>query len=368
MSVYLVKGKGWRFDFTLKGIRYTQAWFKTKKEARQAEAKRKEDIKNPKPEVMTPTDMGFLELVEKRLDHVRAYNSFDHYQDTVVKARQWINEWNGLKCSEINNDMVQSYMLKRFKVSGYTANKDLGYLRTLFNFGTKRKWISSNPTEGISSFPVERGLRYVPPKEHVFRVIMAAEPSVQEYLWTLIGTMGRMGEINRLEWSDVNFEERYIVLYTRKKKGGNLTPRKIPMTNKLCEVLSRLYEKRDKTKPWIFWHRYWSRKKNDWVEGPYKVRSKIMKSLCKKVDVKYFRYHALRHFGASILDNENVRIGSIQKLLGHENRRTTEIYLHSIGEAEREAMRIFEDAMQNSHMDSHTENKKGLTILANPLI
>jgi hypothetical protein len=31
-----------------------------------------------------------------------------------------------------------------------------------------------------------------------------------------------MGEINRLTWTDVNLEKRYVVLYTRKKKGGHL--------------------------------------------------------------------------------------------------------------------------------------------------
>jgi integrase len=43
-----------------------------------------------------------------------------------------------------------------------------------------------------------------------------------------------------------------------------------------------------------------------------------------------FRFHALRHFGASLLDQSNVPIGSIQRILGHENRTTTEIYLHAI--------------------------------------
>ena len=37
MSVYLIKGKGCRYDFTLKGVRYTQVWFNTKREANQAE-------------------------------------------------------------------------------------------------------------------------------------------------------------------------------------------------------------------------------------------------------------------------------------------------------------------------------------------
>jgi integrase len=43
-----------------------------------------------------------------------------------------------------------------------------------------------------------------------------------------------------------------------------------------------------------------------------------------------------------MLDRENGNLGSIQRILGHENGTTTEIYLESIGDAEREAMKIFE--------------------------
>jgi len=75
----------------------------------------------------------------------------------------------------------------------------------------------------------------------------------------------------------------------------------------------------------------------------------MMRSLCMMAGVKYLRYHALRHLDASILDNANVNIGSIQRILGHENRITTEIYLHSIGEAESEAMRICKRVTGNSH-------------------
>jgi len=42
-----------------------------------------------------------------------------------------------------------------------------------------------------------------------------------------------------------------------------------------------------------------------------------------------FRYHSLRHAGASIMDNNNVPLGSIQRILGHENylNITTKIQL-----------------------------------------
>ncbi len=44
----------------------------------------------------------------------------------------------------------------------------------------------------------------------------------------------------------------------------------------------------------------------------------------------------------STLENAGVNIGSIQRTHGHENRITTEIYLHSIRNPERVAMNVYE--------------------------
>ncbi|MBF0192840.1 MAG: tyrosine-type recombinase/integrase, partial [Magnetococcales bacterium] len=87
---------------------------------------------------------------------------------------------------------------------------------------------------------------------------------------------------------------------------------------------------------------------------PFLNRSKVMRTLCAKAEVPYFRFHPIRHHGASALDASNVSIGAIQRILGHENRTTTEIYLHSIGSSERDAMEAFESARQKSHTNSHT--------------
>jgi len=301
--------------------------------------------------------MDFKELINQRLDYVKAYHTEHHYKDYVSLAGRWDKEWEQRKCSQIIPNDIQQYMICRSHVSNFTANKDLRYLRATFNYGLKRGWIQSNPTKNISFLPVEKRMRYVPSTQDVLKVIMVADSDTQDYLWTLKETMGRVSEINRLTWTDVDFDNRFVVLYTRKKQGGHLTPRKVPMTQRLYDVLSRRYQQRAKDKPWVFWQRYWDRKKKEWVEGPYANRSKIMKTLCQRANVKYFRFHPLRHLGASTLDRANVNIGSIQRILGHENRTTTEIYLHSIGEAEREAMQIFEN-FEKSHTESHIDKKR----------
>ena len=66
-----------------------------------------------------------------------------------------------------------------------------------------------------------------------------ADQDTSDYLLTIRETMARVGEINRLTWEDVNLEEGYVILYTRKKKGGHLTPRKVRMTERLFKALSK---------------------------------------------------------------------------------------------------------------------------------
>jgi integrase len=78
------------------------------------------------------------------------------------------------------------------------------------------------------------------------------------------------------------------------------------MTQRLHEVLSRRHNERDENNSWVFWHIYFDltgKKKT----GPYRDRDKIMRSLCQKAGVKYFRFHALRHASASVLDQRGAR-------------------------------------------------------------
>ena len=111
--------------------------------------------------------------------------------------------------------------------------------------------------DGIDFLPVEKRMKYVPSSEDIDTVIAIAPPDIQDYLTAIRETMARVSEINRLTWEDIDLKTRLVILYTRKKKGGHLTPRSVPMTLKLYGILSRRYKERDKDKPWVFWHRYW---------------------------------------------------------------------------------------------------------------
>ncbi|MBW1751383.1 MAG: tyrosine-type recombinase/integrase, partial [Deltaproteobacteria bacterium] len=87
-----------------------------------------------------------------------------------------------------------------------------------------------------------------------------ASKDTQDYLWTIRETLGRVSEINSLTWNDINLQSRYVTLYTRKKSGGNLTPRRIWMTDKLYSILNERATSVTDKHPWVFWHRHYSRK------------------------------------------------------------------------------------------------------------
>ncbi|MBU4565576.1 MAG: site-specific integrase [Proteobacteria bacterium] len=357
MSVYFCEGRGWKHDFTLRKQRYTSGYFKTKAEAKRAEAARREELLNPTPtqtSQKTPTDMDFLELANRRLDHVKAYNSERHYEEYVYVASRWIKRWGDLNCSEIDQPMIEKFVLERSRVSAYTANKEIRYLKATFNFGLKKKLVSQNPVTGLSFLPVDKKIKYVPPPQDIEKVLKVANCDVWDYLWVVRDTMGRISEINQLTWDDVDLKAQTITLYTRKKRGGHRTPRVVPMTHRLHEIMTRRHSVRDCSKPWVFWHQYWSHKKGGWVEGTYSSRHNLMRKLCERAGVKPFAFHALRHAGASLLDQQRVPLGTIQKILGHENRATTEIYLHSLDGSEREAMAAYEQASEMGVTHSHS--------------
>lgn len=405
MTCYFA-GSSWRYDFWLKGLRYTEAkGFKTKRDAERAEALKKEEVRNkltqakadqmavetaastetdgpleqdalaeqtsdqgipsetmpeesaqpalPQESLVpvsytetleTATDMLFQDLANQRLDYLQEYKSDEHFRSCKYMADRWNAAWGETLSSQVTTTMIKDHLKQRKnETSAYTANKDLRCLRATFRYGINElNLLFKDPTCRIPFYPVDQKPKYMPPVEDVDKVIAVADQATADYLWVIRDTLGRVGEINRLRWEDVDFNQLTVTLYTRKNKRGNLVGHAVSMTETVYEVLDRMYRKRNPLVPWVFWHRYWSRKEGKHVVGPYGDRKKVMARLCAKAGVRYFRYHPLRHQGASVMDHVGTPLGSVQRVLGHADRRTTQHYVHGVDVAERQAMEEYE--------------------------
>lgn len=289
--------------------------------------------------------MPFLVLVNKRLDEVKQRLSVEHYMDTVYHARRWVDRWKNLTCLQVTREMIINLRNERSLISNQTANKELRHIKALFNWGIKNELIFSNPAANVSMMRIEKKDKKIPTLCEIKQIMELATEEQCDYLHCLRETLARSREINNLTWDDVNFTEKIITLYTRKKRHGTKTPRFIPMTQSIFEVLLKRYSKKKPNIPWVFWHRYYSKKDKEIIVGPYKDRKRFMKNLCNKAKVPYFRFHPIRHATASLMDSLNIPITDIQSILGHSNRSTTEIYIHTSESNKIKAFNIFENAL-----------------------
>jgi integrase len=348
MSVYFKAGKGFRYDFMVKGKRHTKAWFKTKRAAKAAEAERRKEVKRQLA-MAAQGDMDLLDLLNLRLDYLleRAYSD-SHYKKTKYAAQRLLNYLGNMPCSTITRLMADEFLMAVVKESTPVAgNNDLKVLRAAFSWAMKRgqRFIQDNPFAGLESFPSDKPKekKRTPTSEELDRIIEAAKPKHRPYLWVLRETLARSIEVHRLKWKRVNFEERYVELKTYKKKNREPVLRQVPMTDQLYDVLRELFKDRDPDKEWVFWHRYYNAETRRMEEGPYNGgRYKMLQTTCKRAGVDYYTFHRFRASGASVMDNNGALLPGIQRVLGHADRRSTEIYLEKLRDVERDAMDIYE--------------------------
>jgi integrase len=226
--------------------------------------------------------------------------------------------------------------------SGYAANKDRKNLVAAWNWGMKYMdppLLGPNPCL-VDRMPEIRQPRYVPSEEDFWKVYEVSEGQDKVLLITFLHLAGRRGETFQLTWSDVDFGNNRVRLWTRKRSDGSLEYDWLPMTEELRKSLMQWWEHRPiKDSAYVFLCLDNTAFCQDQYGKPFKYRQHFMRKLCDKAKVKRFGFHSIRHLTASILFKLGYELGVIQVILRHKSPGTTERYLRSIGlERVREAL------------------------------
>jgi integrase len=174
----------------------------------------------------------------------------------------------------------------------------------------------------------------IPTKQEFLKLLAACDADERPLMVILTHTLPRIDEILRLTWQDVSFERGTLKLWTRKNREGEWTERTIGTNAELKAMLLSLWNRRRQVK-WVFF--------NQREQTRYSRRPKFMRRICKRAGVRHYTFHCIRHFIATYLQYiEKVPAGVLSEILGHESKRTTEIYLHSVDKVQREALRRLE--------------------------
>ena len=362
MSQYKHKDKkrGWFARFMLDGKIYKKEGFQTKSEAVEWEENERYKIRHPENSEVKTIPLTFARVSN---EYLQIYSSDYHQKNTYrqkafvyrtfltflqedpviedltppyftkfLKARKDANNFAGL--DEKNLTVQQQDFLKEFSFlikrrgsdGNKVANRDLKEFKALFTWANLQTIIQHNPVINLGPYPEEENLRYIPPVEEINRVILVATDFELDFIQTVYHTLGRLSEILRLAWEDINFEKRTVKLRTRKRKGGQMQPDFVPMSETLFICLTKRWHDRDKSNPYVF-----SKPEGGIYTKDDKFIKEMMEKLCKKAGVKKFGFHAIRHHVAMILeDSGKATLRGIQKMLRHQRPTTTDNYLKGL--------------------------------------
>lgn len=301
------------------GKRKTKS-FITKSEAKKWEARQvREAWDQPKIPTVLSVSNDYLDDCRLRyskktyLEKRRAFKALLKYVDHDCRI--------DMICSK----QVYHALNAQAKLSGSVANRCRKNLIAWWNWASKIYHLpEQNPFSRVSKFKESRQPRYIPPERDFWAAYNHASKPDQAFLLFALHTAARRGEIFRLKWSDVDFENKTVKLGSMKTRDGSMEYVTLPMTDDLCRELLD-HRNRGLCSLYVF-----SREDGQ----PYTNRQHYMRRLCKRAKVAHFGFHAIRHLSASILAKAGVPLPTIQAILRHKSATTTARYLHSIGVVE----------------------------------
>jgi integrase len=203
-----------------------------------------------------------------------------------------------------------------------SANRTLGSLSAMMNHAERMglRPQGSNPCRYVERYPENRCERFLTPAElsKLGEKIAAAErrgvhPSGILLIRLLALTGMRTGEVQKLKWSEVDFERS--CLHLRDSKTG---PKRVPLSAPALELLSKA--ERIEGNPYVCC----GPKPGHYLADIYRIWFPIRKA----AGLEDVRLHDLRHTFASFGAAAGFGLFVIGKVLGHAQSHTTARYAH----------------------------------------
>lgn len=314
------RGNIWYVDYSQNGIRVRKPISQDRKEAKQYLLKIEEKILNGEIDLQKQ-DKNLMEYIEERKEYFlttrkpryakRCSFIFEH-------IKKYIQKENIKYVQNFKKEDAEKYSQFRLvSVHPKTVNDEIYVLKWIFESAKENNYILKNPLDGI------RKLKYDPKPHRYFsdeelKIILDESPGHYKDMYIfLVNTGLRLGELEHLEWKDINLEKRLIsVCYKNDWVPKSSQEREIPINKTLYALIEKL--KSDSPNNGYLFNIQGRQPKEHLLEN--------LKKILKKYGFEYGRLHTFRHTFGSKLAQAGVGVYEIQQLLGHSDIRMTQRY------------------------------------------
>ena len=223
--------------------------------------------------------------------------------------------------SDLNNIMMEKFLLNVFSKSKYAANLYCRTLKAAMNKAITWNYISKNPFKGIKLPKIPKKYpTFILEKELNIIIDSIKERDIKDVITLAFFTGMRLSEIINLCWSAVDLKSGIITVqnnetFTTKSKRERIIPMHERVRLVLCNRPRRDSDRYVFAKCGILYLQEF-------------ISKKFKKSLLQAGLSNELHFHSLRHSFASNLVQKGISLYVVKELLGHESINTTQIYSH----------------------------------------
>lgn len=282
--------------------------------------------------------LGHMKIKDIRATHVQQF--INRLADCPKRSRSMDTE---------NEDTVE-------KLSPSTVKRILAVLQAILRVAVKEQIISESPakSERLILPKATQAKIEIFRKDEITNMLecLKSEPLQYQVLLQLaLNTGGRRGELLALRFSDFDFDANKVTFERAAYKLTGMEvqfklpkddePRTIPVDPYCIELVKMLQEeKRQEAEKLGTQWKGGDLLFTQWNGTPMNVStpSHWFGKFLEKNDIPHRKFHALRHTHATYMLHVGADIKIVQSRLGHGNIRTTNVYLHTLEEAEVKAV------------------------------
>jgi integrase len=265
-----------------------------------------------------PAPVKFHPFAVEYLQWAKANKKPSTYKRDIYILRMFDKEFEGKNIHEITTWQIEKLKTKRaesFKPA--SVNRELALLKHFFSKAVEWKRIKENPAKGVKRLKGEtKRVRYLMPDE--IQILLSHYGDLLRGLLKFLvpiamNTGARKGELQNLQWPQVNFGLEIVSLLDTK----NGERRDVPMN----ETARAPFEALERTSEFVFPNRNGKRIDDAQIQIAFT-------ELMRRAGIEDFHFHDLRHTFASNLVMEGVDPNTVRELLGHKDLKMTLRYAH----------------------------------------
>jgi len=256
------------------------------------------------------------------------------------RIARYFKQWSHRRLSDITREDARKLHARIAEESGPAAANDAIVLLSAIYRRMKRHHDhrGDNPTEAVDKLPQPSRERFMTRDElkRFFAAVDGLESKMHaDYFRLLIFTGARRGNVEAMQWTELNLTEKTWTIPASKAKSKRTMS--VPLSDDALEILTRR-QKTSNGSPWVFpsytMVSHISRPKYHW------------RLVVKAADLHDLHIHDLRRTLGSILAQQGFSLHLIGKILGHTNPSSTQIYARFLPSNLADAVNLAGDFMR----------------------